>query len=681
MKKRRLLSLFSLCAAAVLLLSGCVQPVQTEQTVQTAGQAEQTEKPSIPGTGAVRLQDDFYEAVNADWLADTVLPASMPMVGTFGDLSDQVEKQLMDDFAIMQKGELKADSSELSEFLKLYAMASDYTTRNRQGAQPLLPYLDKISRIENLDQLDLVLRDWVLEGIPTPFSFSVQADMKEATANALYAHAPALFLQDVSYYGTKQADEQLALFEQTIQKLLVLAGQTGEQASLTAEQAVEFDKMLVPYIKTAEEASDEADAYNPVSVETFGSYSKYLHLGKLVTSLTDAPKQVIVSDPKFFAVFDKLINKDTFPLLKSWITTGAVYSMAPKLSEDFLQTAYAFAMQQNGETAMDDKQKLAYQLASNSFSEVIGAYYGRTYFGADAKNDVTGLVNNIIQIYIRRLPNNDWLSRETIQAAIKKLNAMSIHIGYPDKIPPAYSRMKVLEPKDGGSVLGNVMAFGRIQNEDMFAKVGAPVDKSAWSFSADTVNAKYDVESNTITFPAAILQAPFYSLKQTDSRNYGGIGAVIAHEVTHAFDSNGAKFDGDGNLVNWWMDADYKAFEGRTQAMVQEFDVLSFAGGTVNGKLTVTENTADAGGLSCALEAVKALPGADLKAFFENWATIWRTKETPEVEKLLLAQDVHAPAKLRVNIQLENLDDFYSTFGIKEGDGMYLPPEKRVSIW
>jgi len=255
---------------------------------------------------------------------------------------------------------------------------------------------------------------------------------------------------------------------------------------------------------------------------------------------------------------------------------------------------------------------------------------------------------------------------------------LTIKVGYPDKIDPLYAKFKVDTSK---SLFDNLQGFSEIVLADHFAHWGKPVDRDKWEMSANTVNAYYSPTNNEIVFPAAILQKPFYSLEQSSSANYGGIGAVIAHEISHAFDNNGAQFDEFGNLNNWWTDADLSHFQDLAKSMINEFDGIDFAGQKVNGKLTVSENIADAGGLSCALEAAKSEDDVDLRAFFINWGNVWRMKATTEYMQLLLSIDVHAPAKLRANVQLKNLADFYNTFNVQPGDDMYLAPADRVKIW
>ena len=291
------------------------------------------------------------------------------------------------------------------------------------------------------------------------------------------------------------------------------------------------------------------------------------------------------------------------------------------------------------------------------------------------------MVQQMIQIYQERLSKNEWLEEETKKTAILKLNRLGIHVGYPEEIPSIYSRFITTSKADGGSLIENVEQFNKITSDYSFSRYNQKVDRNEWEMSADTVNAYYHPQKNVIVFPAAILQAPFYDFKQSRSANYGGIGAVIAHEISHAFDNNGAKFDELGNLNDWWTETDLAHFEELTKQMIEQFDDIPFGNGKVNGTLTVSENIADAGGLSCALEAAQLeedFSGTDL---FENWARIWRQKSQEQYIDLLLAVDVHSPNKLRANIQVKNSDEFYHLYDITKSDAMYLEPEKRISIW
>ncbi|MCL1854708.1 MAG: M13 family metallopeptidase [Clostridia bacterium] len=633
------------------------------------------------GEMALRPQDDLYAAVNAEWLSVAEIPANKFMVGGFDDLGEQVEQLLMTDFAAMTD-ETAAQFEALPEFLQLYAMAADYEARDEQGAQPLAPYLAEIDGLSSLAELSASLPSFILRQIPALLSCGVTADMGNARQYALYLSGPSLFLPDVSYYNTPTGDALLQVFGQSLGTLLQLCGYDNEDAARIVEQAMTFDALVMPYMPSSEEMSDYTKLYNPMALADFAACSSALDLAGLVEALVPAvPERVVVLHPAYFTALDQVVNEENFPLIKSWITACTVYASAPMLSQDMEAAAAAYRMTMTGQAEMDEPQKRAYRLAYAVFDGPVGNYYGRTYFGEEAKRDVTAMVEQMLQIFGRRLQANEWLSPETVQAAQRKLERMALQIGYPDKLRPEYTLIKVTPSREGGTLMGNMMALSRIAMEANLAKCGQETDLSYWDAGAATVNAFYQPMANAITFPAAILQAPFYSLDQSDSRNLGGIGAVIAHEITHAFDSNGAKFDEYGSLNNWWTEEDYAAFDERTQAMVALFDGIPFTDGAVNGKLTVSENIADAGGLSCALEICQSLADPDPCAFFENWATIWRIKVMPQFEQLLLAIDVHAPNELRANMQARNQDAFYTAFSVEEDDGMYLAPEERVGIW
>ena len=422
--------------------------------------------------------------------------------------------------------------------------------------------------------------------------------------------------------------------------------------------------------------------YNPQSFDTFIQYTDKLDLKKLVTGLIGTtPDKVIVTDPVYFDHLNDILTEAHFPLFKSWMIIKTVRSLSGYLSEEFRQVSGIYSRVLSGTDEAMPQKKAAYYLASGQFDQVVGDYYGKKYFGEAAKKDVEQMVKKMIAVYKKRLEENSWLSQATKEKAIIKLDKLGVQVGYPESIPARFDAYKTVTAEDGGTLLSNALAFSKIEAKDRFSKWNKPVDRSEWEMSAATVNAYYHPFRNVIVFPAAILQAPFYSLEQSSSAIFGGIGAVIAHEISHAFDNNGAKFDEFGNLNNWWTEEDLEQFQNKAQAMIDEFDGLSLADATVNGKLTVSENIADAGGLSCALEAAKSEKDFSFEEFFVSWATIWRTKAKKEYQQLLLQIDVHAPAKLRANVQLQNIDEFYETFGITEQDEMYQKPEKRVHIW
>ncbi|WP_373170833.1 M13 family metallopeptidase [Enterococcus durans] len=630
------------------------------------------------------LKQDFYEAVNEEWLKTAKIPADKPVTGGFQELVVGIDDLLMNEIDELLAHPEFVPSEKMAHFLRFYQIANDYDRRNQLAEKPLLPLLERIEKINSFDALNQQLPEWVLDSLPLPFSLDVDADMKNAQTNSFFAYPPSLFLPDKTYYAPEHPNgaELLNVFFDMMVQLLELSGKDKGQAEAIVEQAIQFDKLIAPHVKSAEENADYSKMYNPQSFEEFIGHTATIDLKKLsVGLLGTTPDKVIVTDPGYFDHLAELLTTEHFPLIKSWMIVRTVRSLSSYLSEEFRQVSGIFSRTLSGtEEAMAPK-KAAYYLASGQFDQVVGDYYGKKYFGEIAKKDVENMIKEMIRVYKKRLEENSWLSQATKEKAIIKLDKLGVQVGYPESIPARFDAYKTVTAEDGGTLLSNALAFSKIEAKDRFSKWNKPVDRSEWEMSADTVNAYYHPFRNVIVFPAAILQAPFYSLEQSSSANFGGIGAVIAHEISHAFDNNGAKFDEFGNLNNWWTEEDLEQFQNKAQAMIDEFDGLSLADATVNGKLTVSENIADAGGLSCALEAAKSEKDFSFEEFFVSWATIWRTKAKKEYQQLLLQIDVHAPAKLRANVQLQNIDEFYETFSITEQDEMYQKPEKRVHIW
>lgn len=624
------------------------------------------------------VRQDLYEAVNGDWVAQAKIPADKPATGGFNDLVDEIEETLMADLDQMEK-EAPTDP-KLAEAVKLYTLTKDFDRREKEGTVPLKARLAELEKLQSYQDVQEHLVNWALEGDASPVSFDVDADMKNATVNALFAGAPGLILPDKTYYAkdNPQGPQLLALWKQMVLKLLVKLDYQEASAKDLIEKAVAFDALIVPHVKSSEEAADYSKMYNPQSFDEFVAHTDQLDFSQVITSLVATkPSQIIVTEPAYYEALNDIL-KGHFTEFKAWLLVNRVTGEAGLLSDDFRILAGEYGRALSGKKEAPNQQKYAYRLINGMFNQVVGAYYARKYFGADAKADVEHMVRQMISVYEERLKKNDWLSPETREKAITKLEHLGVQVGYPDKIPAVYDHLKVDPTK---SLLENLVIMSRIVARNQFAHFGKPVDRMRWEMSPATVNAYFHSFKNVIVFPAAVLQAPFYSLKQSSSQNYGGIGAVIAHEISHAFDNNGSLFDEYGNLNNWWTKEDAAHFKELAQAMIDEFDGLPFAGQKVNGKLTVSENIADAGGLSCALSAAKKEGDFDAQAFFINWARIWRTKARKEYQQLLLSIDVHAPQKLRANVQVKNLADFYEAFNIQSDDPMYLAPEKRVTIW
>ena len=627
------------------------------------------------------IKDDLYEAVNGEWLKTAKIPDDKPATGDFNDLVDDIDKQLMDDFDAYAEGKEKSEDSRFNEMIKLYRLAKKFDWRKKVGPQPLKRMLASVENLNSYEDYQSQWKNWILAGMPSPISFDIDADMKNATVYALFASSPSLILPDKSYYEAEekaQHDQLLQLWSSMVEALMDKLGYSKEEAKKIIDDAIKFDALLAPNVKSAEEAADYSKMYNPQTVAELASATDQLDIAAIIKQLVrEEPEKIIVTEPEYFKALNKILQ-DNFELFKNWALIRVIRENASYLDDEMREINGRYGRALSGSKKPVSQRKFAFYLARDMFSQVAGDYYGKKYFGPQAKADVHHMVEQMIKVYKGRLTNNQWLSKDTRDKAILKLDKLGIQVGYPDKIPVLYDQFKVDEEE---SLIANLNQLTVTANKELFSRWNKPVDRMRWEMSAATVNAYYHPFKNIIVFPAAILQAPFYSLKQSSSQNYGGIGAVIAHEISHAFDNNGSLFDEFGNLNNWWTDEDSAHFKQLAQKMIEEFDGIPFARQKVNGKLTVSENIADAGGLSCALEAAKTEADFNAQEFFINWATIWRMKATEQYMQLLLSIDVHAPQKLRANIQAENLDDFYTAFDIKPSDEMYRAPEDRVHIW
>ncbi|WP_125607225.1 M13 family metallopeptidase [Lapidilactobacillus bayanensis] len=633
---------------------------------------------------SARPQDNLYLSVNGEWAKTANIPADRSTAGGFADLVVGVEDLLLADFTKFRQDLTQVKQPELQEAVKLSQLALDFAKRGEEGTHPAVALLAKLDALKSWADVNAQLADLIKDGTALPFSMDVEPDMKNTSAYLLYIDVPGLILPDKTYYDADNENGKQLLAVWTKMAIAVLQ-KFGYDESLAVElvdQAKAFDAAIVPFVKNSEELADYTKQYNPYQFADFLKLAPEVDFATAVPEvLQSTPEKVILTQPKYFENLGKLVTAETFAQYKGWLIVKEILGTTGFLSEELRQLGGTYGRAISGQKEAPNQAKHAYRLANSYFSDVVGKYYGETYFGDTARQDVAKMVKTMINVYKNRLANNSWLSQATKDKAIVKLNNIVIKVGYPDKVRAIYSQLKVKTAAEGGNLLTNVFNLDKTYRLDNFAKVNQPVDRTRWAMPGNLVNACYDPSFNDITFPAAILQAPFYSLQQTSSQNYGGIGAVIAHEISHAFDNNGAKFDEQGNMVNWWTDADYAAFEKRTQAMIKEFDGIPYAGSKVNGKLVISENVADGGGLSCALEAAKEEADVDLKAFFTNWAAVWRMKATNEYSQLLLSIDVHSPGPLRANVQAQNMDDFYTAFDVTDQDGMWLAPEERVNIW
>lgn len=631
----------------------------------------------------VRVQDDLYMFTNKGWLDKAVIPADKPTTGGFADLATQVEDLLIADFNKMSKGKMPAPDGNTEKAITLYKIAKNVDKRNKEGFKPVLKTLEKIYKMNNVSDFNKKLKEMVLNDYPLPFSIGVETNMKDSLHHALMLSGPSTILPDTTYYKEEmkqQHDALMLVWTDMVSKLLKFTPLSEEERKTYVENAVKFDAIIATLVKSSEEWSEYVKMYNPMPIKKVCSLIKPVKLKKLLTAFygEKLPEEIIVADPKWLKGFKTLFSEETFTLYKCWAYVEKVLTSSSLLSEELREIGSIFQMALSGVKSLSTIEKQAYRLASNYFSEPVGLYYGRKYFGETAKKDVVEMVEEIIKTYKKRVQRNDFLSEETKRKALLKLDKIVIKMGYPDKADEIYDLFSVSK---NASLYQSIADIKAVKIKDNFDKLYKDVNRAKWVMPGHMVNACYNPFSNDITFPAAILQAPFYSIKQSRSSNLGGIGAVIGHEISHAFDNNGAKCDENGNLNNWWTKDDFKKFTLKTKSMIKEFEGIELPWGKVNAKFIVSENIADNGGMAVTLEIMSGMKDADYKEYFFNWARVWCMKAREEYLKLLLQIDVHAPSVLRANMQPRNFTEWYDTFEVKSTDKMYIAPQKRVIIW
>ena len=629
----------------------------------------------------IRIQDDLYTYVNQAKLDELVIPDDMPVAGGFAALSLDVEKLMISEF-----NDMCASASYPNEYMAnactLYRLAKDVKRKKKHGIKPALKNLAILKKLGTLRSFNLRTKELMMRGIALPLDFGVNANMKDTTRHCVMLSGPGVILPDASYYkeGREQQKEMmLNLWSGFAKQVLAIAGHTEEEVNALINDTLAFDALLAKFVKSQEEWSEYTKMYNPMKTGRVAGMVKPFNLKKLLTDVFGfLPEELIVTEPRFFKNFKEIFNAETFEMYKNWAYVTTLIGNCSLLSEELRDLGGGFRRAISGIAANSSAEKFAYQLSSGMYSEPVGLYYGEKYFGEEAKKDITEIVQQIVATYQKRIATNDILEQATKDKAILKLSKMGLKLAYPDRVEEIYSKLVFDESK---SLFDIVSSLKRIRLEDNFSKLDKEVDRSHWAMPGHMVNACYDPFVNDITFPAAILQAPFYSIHQTRSENLGGIGAVIGHEISHAFDSNGAKCDELGNLNNWWTKADERKFNKKVGAMIKQFDGIELPWGICNGKFTVSENIADNGGMAVTLDIMSSSEGVSFEEYFANWARVWCQKAKPEYQALLLQVDVHGPCYLRANMPPRNFSEWYTTFKVKKTDGMYLAPSKRVVIW
>ncbi|WP_426461168.1 M13 family metallopeptidase [Mycoplasma hafezii] len=630
------------------------------------------------------LKDDFYDYINYDWLQSTKIPEDKPLISAFGEMDLALEKLLKELIhSWHQNKSLTPNNNHLQQMVKLYDMILNTEKRNEIGWNDARSDLENILKLESFEQIARNFKEFEYKYTYMPISFGVSQDFVNNRIKVLWIGEPSTILPSKENYSKDDKDKFLNIWKEMSLQLAVDFGLSKEYALELLEKAIKFDDLVKDYVLTSLEKADYVSLYHPKPLEYFENKSEFFDLANIGKELIGDKKleTICLDNVKYIENLNTIYTKDNFEGFKALMFFKNLHAKAPYITEKTRKIASQFRNALYSIDAVRSLEDFAYDTVSRFFSMPLGMYYAETYFGKEAKANVESMVKSMIQIYDERLTKNDWLSKDTIAKAKLKLSKLGVMVGYPEEIEDYYDKFIMNDYNENGSLITNIDLISKVLTQHSYDQYLEVTNDKLWSMSPATINAYFHPFFNHIVFPAAILSKPFYDLHQSSSANFGGIGAVIAHEISHAFDNNGAQFDENGSLNNWWTENDYKEFKLRTQKAIELFDGIETEVGPVNGKLTVSENIADIGGFSCALEAASREKDFSPKEFFENWARIWRILSKPEAAKRRLEADVHAPGKQRANVQLSNCDLFYDEYNVTEQDGMYVAPEKRVKIW
>ncbi|AMB98589.1 hypothetical protein AWM75_00645 [Aerococcus urinaehominis] len=673
LKKAIILGL-SLSLLSQVTLPALVQAKPDKPTSQSQSKQNNKQNP---------VKTSLYDAVNQDYLKGKTIADDNFMAGVSTDVDQQNKKILHEDLVKLAKGTIKTSTPEEETMVKYYQQARDFDRRNQDGSQPAKPYLEKINQLKSFDDFKKDLPQWIDSGIDLPFAITSGASLQDPTTNQLRLIAPQTILPDTGLYQDQAKDSQgqqiLKTYQDQAQKILIKMGYTKKEAKKLVNQALAYDQKIASHLTPSDQRRSLKDQLKEADPKALAKTTSTLDLIKTAEGMLDTKVDAAnVTDSQYFADFNQLVNPDNFQEMKAWMLVTFAVKAAPYLDDDLRTMAQEISNAKTGQVDIPDQNEAAYQLIDQHFYEVLGVYFGKNYFGDQAKADVEAMTKEMIQIYKQRLEKIDWLTPETRQAAIDKLDHIKLLIGYPETYQDRTKKLKVDPNK---SLLENTLTMAQDEAAHDLRQYGKAAESGYWSMPAYETNAYYSPSENLICMPAGILQAPYYSQDQSDSQNMGAIGATIAHEISHAFDTTGADFDSQGALRQWWQEADYQKFKERTKKIQAQFDKLQTEHGQVDSKLTLDENIADNAGLSVALEALKQKEDYDLKAFFTAYAKSWATIYRPEMASMMLTSDPHAPEKYRTDIPASNLDEFYQTFDIKPEDPIFRKPNDRFVFW
>ena len=626
---------------------------------------------------SVRPQDDLYRHVNGAWLNNFELPADKAVHGVFHELRDLSEKQVREI--------IEGDNGKIGALYKSF-MAADAI--EALGISPIAGYLAEVDGITNLAEFIEVMAKLEAAGLGGIFGSGVVPNAKDSETNIMHLVQGAISLPDEEYYREAEHAEIRSAFAEHVTAMFKLIGIEAD-----GQRILDLETKVASHHWDAVKDRDATLTYNKFSraeLETLMpgfDWALYLRAGE-VSEI--AFENVIVMEPSFFTGLAGLLQSEPLEDWKLWLKWEVIGGAAPYLTEAIVNQNFKFyGTTLSGTPQLRERWKRGVAVTERALGEEIGKEYVARHFPPAAKAAMDELINYLVEAYRISITNLDWMSPATKAKALEKLGKFTPKVGYPDKWRD-YSALEITSD----DLMGNMLRVAKFDRDFELAKIGVPVDRTEWHMTPQTVNAYYSPRGNEVVFPAGILQSPYFDLAADAAINYAGIGATIGHELGHGFDDQGSKYDGDGNLNDWWLDSDRAEFEKRTKVLIGQFDALHPIDApemTVNGALTVGENIGDLGGLAIAYQAYKlSLKGQEApiidgltgdQRFFIAHAMGWREKMRPETRRVRITVDPHSPDEFRCNQIISNLDTFYEAFDVKKGDAMWLDRESRVSIW
>lgn len=686
--------LTSAVCTSLLLLAGCNDNTTTNTSEPTA--TIKTQKTALASgidranmNKEIRPQDDFYLYVNGGWLDANPIPGDKTAIGSFYDLrdkSDEDVKAIIEELASAKDLTTGTDEQKVAD---LFNSFMDVETLNKLGTQPIDPILAEIAALKDKDQLAVFFAKAQKMGLDSPIYFYVSIDAKQSSRYASHIYQSGLGLPDRDYYFKEEERfvKMRADYIDHIEKMFTLAGQ--ENARAAAENIMVLETKLAEFHNTRVQNRDSEKRYNKYATNELNTVIEAFNWSGWLTEMGASDQaDIIINQPNYVKAFGSILAETDLETWKTFLNWQAIGGFASALSEDLAQANFDFYGKNiNGQQEQKARWKRGVSLVNSNLGEIIGKVYVKRHFTPEAKDRMTVLVENLRSAYGESIDSLEWMSADTKKAARVKLAAFTPKIGYPDKWED-YSAIDI----SADNLVANLISADAVNHAKSIEKLNGPIRDWEWHMTPQTVNAYYNPTVNEIVFPAAILQAPFFNLKADDAVNYGGIGAVIGHEMGHGFDDQGSKYDADGNMKNWWTEQDLTEFKKRSSKLVAQYDDYAvFDDLNVNGALTLGENIGDLSGLTIAYRAYQtSLNGEEApvidgltgdQRFFMGYAQIWRGKRTEKAMRERVATDPHSPGHFRALGSLSNMTEFYEAYGIKEGDKMYIAPEKRVKIW